>query len=113
MAVLERIAAPTQSGEQNAESGGHEGRMQTGRARHVGAARGKVPADTPALKPYWGKPAVRNFRGTMETSASYEARSAPSSYPTAEGTTLAPPGFLVPNFAELLQDFGRTSFIPD
>jgi hypothetical protein len=29
----------------------------------VGAIRGKAPADTPALKPYWGKPAVRNFRG--------------------------------------------------
>jgi len=29
----------------------------------VGALRGKAPADTPALKPYWGKPAVRNFRG--------------------------------------------------
>ena len=29
----------------------------------MGAIRGKAPADTPALKPYWGKPAVRNFRG--------------------------------------------------
>jgi hypothetical protein len=29
----------------------------------VVAARGKAPADKPALKPYWGKPAVRNFRG--------------------------------------------------
>ena len=27
------------------------------------AARGKAPADKPALKPYRGKPAVRNFRG--------------------------------------------------
>ena len=27
------------------------------------AGRGKVPAEKPALKPYWGKPAVRNFRG--------------------------------------------------
>jgi hypothetical protein len=24
--------------------------------------RGKAPSDRPALKPYWGKPAVRNFR---------------------------------------------------
>ena len=23
----------------------------------------KVPSDMPAFKPYWGKPAVRNFRG--------------------------------------------------
>ena len=29
----------------------------------MGAARGKAPADKPAFKPYWGKPAVRNFRG--------------------------------------------------
>jgi hypothetical protein len=35
----------------------------------------------PALKPYRGKP-VRNFRGAMETSASFEARYAPLSYPT-------------------------------
>src|SRR5215468_10838030 len=42
---------------------------------------GKAPSDRPALKPYWGKPAVRNFRGAMETSASCEARSAPSFYP--------------------------------
>jgi hypothetical protein len=27
------------------------------------AARGQAPADKPALKPYRGKPAVRNFRG--------------------------------------------------
>jgi hypothetical protein len=25
-------------------------------------SRGKAPSDRPALKPYWGKPAVRNFR---------------------------------------------------
>jgi hypothetical protein len=49
--------------ERNAGSGGHEGRMQTERACHVDAARGKAPADRPTLKPYWGKPAVRNFRG--------------------------------------------------
>ena len=24
---------------------------------------GKAPSERPALKPYWGKPAVRNFRG--------------------------------------------------
>jgi hypothetical protein len=24
---------------------------------------GKASSDIPALKPYWGKPAVRNFRG--------------------------------------------------
>jgi hypothetical protein len=27
------------------------------------SANGKASSDTSALKPYWGKPAVRNFRG--------------------------------------------------
>jgi hypothetical protein len=27
------------------------------------ARRGKALPEKPALKPYWGKPAVRNFRG--------------------------------------------------
>jgi hypothetical protein len=31
------------------------------------AKRGKARSERPALKPYWGKPAVRNFRGAMET----------------------------------------------
>ena len=43
---------------------------------------GKAPPDKPAFQPYWGKPAVRNDRGIEETSASFEARSAPRSYPT-------------------------------
>jgi hypothetical protein len=34
------------------ESRGHEGRRQT-------RALGKASSDSPALKPYWGKPAVR------------------------------------------------------
>jgi hypothetical protein len=45
------------------ESGEHEGRMQTRRARQLGVTLGEGPFDMPALKPYWGKPAVRNFRG--------------------------------------------------
>jgi len=49
----------------------------------IEAPHGQAPSDKPALEPYWGKPAVRNLRGTMETSASFEARSAPSSYPTS------------------------------
>ena len=40
--------------------GVHEGRKQTAGAEH---SRRKAPTETPALKPYWGKPAVRNFRG--------------------------------------------------
>ena len=61
MAVLERTTSPTQSGDLHAESGEHEGRMQTMRARQLGVIRG--PFDKPTLKPYWGKPAVRNYRG--------------------------------------------------
>jgi len=38
------------------ESSGHEGRWQT-------RFFGKALSDIPALKPYRGKPAVRNFRG--------------------------------------------------
>jgi|HubBroStandDraft_1064217.scaffolds.fasta_scaffold34466_3 hypothetical protein len=44
-------------------SGEHEGRMQTRWARQLGAYGGKAPFDRPTLKPYRGKPAVRNFRG--------------------------------------------------
>src|SRR6478735_275073 len=46
---------------------------------------GKTPPEKPAFQPYWGKPAVRNDRGIEETSASFEARSAPRSYPTTCG----------------------------
>jgi hypothetical protein len=64
----------------NVISEGHEGRWQTGCREGPGA--GKAPPEIPALKPYWGKPTVRNFRGAMETAASFEARAVPSSYPT-------------------------------
>jgi hypothetical protein len=43
--------------------------MEAGSAKDKGkpteakdASNGKALSDTPALKPYWGKPAVRNFR---------------------------------------------------
>jgi len=62
MVVLERTTSPTQSGDRNAESGEYEGRMQTMRTRQLGVSRGQAPFDKPTLKPYWGKPAVRNFR---------------------------------------------------
>src|SRR5246127_3298985 len=42
----------------------------------------KAPLGQSAFQPYWGKLAVRNDRGIEETSASFEARSAPRSYPT-------------------------------
>jgi hypothetical protein len=53
---------PAQYGVYDAASGEHEGRKQTG-GRGRFAFHGKAPSDMPALKPYWGKPAVRNFRG--------------------------------------------------
>ena len=43
--------------------------------------RRKAPLETPALKPYWGKPAVRNFRGDEGNVGI--SRSAPSSHPTS------------------------------
>jgi hypothetical protein len=42
----------------------------------------KAPLEMPALKPYWGKPAVRNFRGDEGNVGIIEARLAPSSHPT-------------------------------
>ena len=71
--------------------GGLEGRRKLRwRAGMLGASLTatrcrQAPSDRLALKPYWGKPNVRNFRGTMETSASCEARSAPTSYSTCAG----------------------------
>ena len=43
---------------------------------------GKALSNIPALKPYWGKPAVRNFRGGDGNVGINEARSAPLPYPT-------------------------------
>jgi hypothetical protein len=42
------------------QSGTKDGRKPSG-VMH--ATQGKAPFDTPALEPYWGKPAVRNHRG--------------------------------------------------
>jgi len=44
--------------------------------------RGQALSDKLALKPYRGKPAVRNFRGDDGNVGIIEARSAPSSYST-------------------------------
>ena len=48
------------------------------------AAWGKALPERPTFQPYWGKPAVRNDRGTVETSASFEARYGPLSHPTID-----------------------------
>jgi hypothetical protein len=44
----------------------------------------KAPPDRPALKPYWRKFNVRNFRGDHGNIGIIEARLAPWSYPTAD-----------------------------
>jgi hypothetical protein len=51
---------PAQNGDQTREAGStkDEGKLIDARA----ASHGKALSDQPALKPYWGKPAVRNFR---------------------------------------------------
>ena len=58
--VRRRATPPTLSGDSVVESEAYEGRMQT--AWRCLMLIGKVPSETPAFKPYWGKPAVRNFR---------------------------------------------------
>jgi hypothetical protein len=44
---------------------------------------GKASSDSPALKPYRENPPYGILGEAMETSASFEARSAPLPYPTA------------------------------
>ena len=60
----------------------HEGRRQTVRRELHSQSTGRPRLKLPAFQPDWRKSAVRNDRGTMETAASFEARFAPSSYPT-------------------------------
>jgi len=59
--VHQRAPSPGTERGSDEGSGEHEGRWQTDR-REDCASHGKALSDTPALKPYWGKPAVRNFR---------------------------------------------------
>ena len=47
-----------------------------------GKSSGKAPSEKPVLEPYWENPPYGILGGRMETSASCEARSAPSFYPT-------------------------------
>jgi hypothetical protein len=88
MAVCNRARRPDSERCHRCGNEVHEGRMQTDRrSAHAGSRLklirfGKALPDKPAFQPYWGKPAVRNDRGIEETSASFEARSAPRSHPT-------------------------------
>ena len=58
--VLQRATSPGTERGTDEGSGEHEGQWQTVRGEE--ASNGKALSDLPALKPYWGKPAVRNFR---------------------------------------------------
>src|SRR5262249_57863988 len=67
----------------------HEGRRQTTRwAAHAGSrlklpdVAGRARLKNQPLSRTWGNPPYGRSGGTMGTSASFEARSAPSSYPT-------------------------------
>jgi hypothetical protein len=89
MAVHYRAHGPAQYGTTDVGHEVHEGRRQTRRTTADAGSRlklekrtGQVPPDKPAFQPYWGKPAVRLIGGIEETSASFEVRSAPRSYPT-------------------------------
>ena len=50
--------------------------------RLTGTLGRQALSDRLALKPYWGKPTARNFRGGDGDVGIIEARSAPSLYPT-------------------------------
>jgi len=58
--VFQRATSPAQNGDQTRAAGStkDEGKLIDVRV----ASHGKALSDQPALKPYWGKPAVRNFR---------------------------------------------------
>jgi hypothetical protein len=58
--VLQRTTFPGTERGTDEGSGEHEGQWQTVRGEE--ASNGKALSDLLALKPYWGKPAVRNFR---------------------------------------------------
>ena len=62
--------------------------MQRARRAMANQRAGKAASDSPTLKPYPGKPAVRNFRGDGGNAGIIEARLAPPSYSTG----LAPGG---------------------
>jgi hypothetical protein len=90
MAVRKRAASSTLSEGNAFCSAAHEGQMQT-RRRDTWTPTGKALSDRPALKPYWGKPAVRNFRGGRWRRRHHsEARSAPVFHPMGDGRTRRP-----------------------
>ena len=75
-AVRNRVRGPTQCGTNRFDYEVHEGRMQTGR-RTAHAGSRLQPSSRTGENPPYGM-----IGGIEETSASFEARSAPRSYPT-------------------------------
>jgi hypothetical protein len=61
--------------------------MQRARRAMANQRAGKAASDSPTLKPYPGKPAVRNFRGDGGNAGIIEARLAPPSYSTRDSIT--------------------------
>src|SRR5271154_211045 len=89
MAVHYRILSPDSEREYCSDHERHEGRMQTGRhAAYVGsrlklsAGRGGLPRKTQPPSRTGKTPPYGMIGGIEETSASFEARSAPRSHPT-------------------------------
>jgi hypothetical protein len=58
--VHQRATSPAQNGEPTREAGSRKDGGKPSDARE--APNGKALSEIPALKPYWGKPAVGNFR---------------------------------------------------
>ena len=82
MAALQRTTGPTLSGDEQVESEEREGGRQTRWARQLGASLGRHlligrPRSRTGENPPYGI-----LGEAMETSASFEARSAPLPYPT-------------------------------
>jgi hypothetical protein len=82
---------------------------------------GKAASDSPALKPYRGKPAIRNFRGDGGNVGIIEARLAPPSYSTCsevprrwtygdelEGSSLGPRSVVVHLIGDIVDDAARS-----
>src|SRR6266545_4467115 len=88
IAVLDRAGVPDTEREGHVATKGTKagGKLTDAKgtpgAGLTGVSEGKAPADKLALKPYWGKPAVRNFRGGGGNVGIIEARYAPPPYPT-------------------------------
>ena len=74
--------------------------------RLTGTLGRQALSDRLALKPYWGKPTVRNFRGGDGDVGIIEARSAPSLYPTDRMTGAA--RLDVQTYEEVEADTGAT-----